>query len=307
MLLVKKKLLVYLFVLFAGSVKAGLIGADLYYKHIDDREYKIILVHYLDCASEKSDSIQTCFILTKESGGFYRKINLSRSSERDTNISLGVVCAGNKDNCVKKVVYASNIALPTMHGGYEIVWKSKNKFPLLKNVTLDPAQNFMLTAFVPQLAKDNYNSSTEIISFPFKSICLNKMLNYQLRVVEAEKDSVVYSLSLPYVYKGGVSPHANQVGLPQNPANPGYAQDQNLPVPPEENPVLPLTRMELNISYTASNPVHAGELSIDAKSGLIKIKPEESGKYMICFLATEYRKGNIMSEHQVIYFFNVEN
>lgn len=287
-------------------VNSNFIGATLGYTHLNDREYRIELTQYNSCSKAKLDSSQECFIVEKNSGGLYKKIKLELTSFADTAISLAVSCEGNRDNCLKKVKYTKIISLPTMYGGYEVLWLSNEISEELINYSMTTEQNsVLLKATIPYLNKDVYNSSPIFTSVPFKKTCVNKTLDYYLQSKDTDADSLVYSITEPFAGKKNSNmPNmiATSAGSMHSPAPPLPPPNGSVDYPRYPHHHFESKQLNIDPAKEPRPVISKGEGPI----GSWRFNPNQKGKYLATISVSEYRNKKLLSETQILFIFSAE-
>lgn len=126
------------------------------------------------------------------------------------------------------------------------------------------------------------NANPEYVTFPPVAICANKQLAYDHSAIDADGDSLVYSLCTPYT--GG-----NEFNVFGQPITQAPPFQEVLFIEP----------------YSLENVMGGIPLAIDPVDGLLTAVPNTLGRFVIAVCTDEYRDGEFLARHRRDFQFNV--
>src|ERR1043166_8125775 len=122
----KNFVILIFFVLFAKtSLATHIVGGEIYYDYLGSNNYKITLKVYRDCYTGMApyDNPATIFIFNS-SGGFVDRVEIPFPGSVQLPVTISNPCfTPPTDICVEEAVYMTNINLPNIPGGYDIVYQ----------------------------------------------------------------------------------------------------------------------------------------------------------------------------------------
>jgi gliding motility-associated-like protein len=266
-----------------------IVGGDLTYKHIANDSFEITLVLYVDCffgnpAAISSDA--TAMVAVFTSAGTEVKTMLEPRSAPVRINSVNLDCVVPPANaCVDQYIYKYYTTLPFLSGGYVLAFQRCCRNNTIKNIVDPQASGATYWCTVPDSVLSNgYNNAAVFTSLPPNYLCTNVFFSYDHSATDADGDSLSYELYTPYL---------------------GADQFNSRPLPPSAPP-YPLVNWQTG--YNAQNMMQGNpELNIDPVTGVISVKPQVSGQYVVGIAAKEYRNGQLINISRRDFQFNVFN
>lgn len=185
-------------------------GADLFYTHVSGNTYNITLVIYGDCSGAAFSNLIGASALVDVYNGsnLYTQVTLLQQSPT-TGTEVTPVCASQINNTacnggtlpgVKKFTYSRNVTLNTTSSGWRFRFtgnlgstSSAGRSSSITNISNSTGSSIMnLEATLNNL--NGANSSPTYTTIPTPFFCINKAANYNPGTVDANNDSLAYSL-----------------------------------------------------------------------------------------------------------------
>ena len=188
------------------------------------------------------------------------------------------------DVCVHTTHYEKIVTLPTVPGGYQLVYQRCCRNQTISNITNPDESGMTLLTYISEESMLQCNSGPDFTFIPPIFICVNKPIVFDHSAVDAEGDSLVYRLCTPYVGATSSDPY------PDVPSNPPY--DTVVWVDPPYN-------LD-NVLGTDSTV-----LTIDPQTGLLTGFPTNQGQFVVSICVEEYRNGQLLSSMRRDFQYNV--
>ncbi|TPE46027.1 gliding motility-associated C-terminal domain-containing protein [Pontibacter mangrovi] len=291
----KRILLLFLFFLSVTVTARAthIVGGEFEMQHLSGYNYKLSLNLYFDAvhgSSGAKDSYVSINVFSKASNAFVGRFNLSLSSVTRvpyTNIDCTV-----GELVTDKRVYTSNIYLdPNLYNlpeGYYITWERCCRNHTINNI-IDPdaaAQVFYME-FPPVVKKGQFFQNSSPILFPPLSdyACVDQLFYYEFNGTDPDGDSLVYSMVTPL--NGYTSADL-----------PAYYDLNTFPpvyyVTPQP---APYPTVPWRPGYSTVDQIHGSPaINIDAKTGLLTMRPAQKGLFVFGVKIEEYRDGTKLGE-----------
>ncbi len=168
------------------------------------------------------------------------------------------------DVCVHTTTYVDTILLPYNAHGYIMAYQRCCRNMSITNL-VDPDNTGMtLVAELSALAQQECNSSPQFNAFPPIYVCVNKPIEFASFAVDAENDSLVYSLCVP---------------------NGGGDKIFNMPQPPPNPPYVPVVYRP---PYSLANLMGGVPLAINPITGMLTGTPNTIGQFVVGICVTAY-------------------
>ena len=251
------------------------ICGNIRYEYINqdgiDYTYKIIVEMYKDC-----DIAAIPFDTTINLGiyhAFYNlkssTIHLKLSSEEFVDPSDLFPEGWKPKLCISKACYVDTIHLPSSLFGYHIYYQRCCKVPY---ANLTRLSGMSLYQFIPP--NPILNCSPRLRNYPLLLTCLSFPGKYPIEIIDKEGDSIVYSLSKPWM---------------------GASYYKQKPDPPASI-MLPLKEIQFASAYSPHEPFGKNSYSIiDTASRLINIYCPYEGYHSMTIDVKEYRQNMLIS------------
>jgi len=186
------------------------------------------------------------------------------------------------DVCVETTTYRGVINLPFIAGGYQLAYERCCRNETILNI-VDPLNaGAVFSTFIAETALRECNSSAKFTEWPPLFVCVNEPIDWDHSAIDADGDSLVYSLCTPLS---------------------GGSQARPQPVP-TNNP--PYDHVIWNDpAYNLDNLLGGDPLTIDSRTGRLTAVPGVMGQFVIGVCVSEYRNGEKISETRRDFQYNV--
>ena len=183
--------------------------------------------------------------------------------------------------CVHETVYRDTVHLPPSPGGYILAYERCCRNGTLNNI-LNPLETGA-TYFtrITDTALNECNNSPIFNQWPDLYICVNEELSFDHSAIDADGDSLVYSLCVP---------------------NSGATIDEPKPQPPNQPPY---GNVEWHPNFGLDNLLGGVPLQIDSETGLLTGTPSNIGQFLVGVCVEEYRNGVLISTLKRDFEYNV--
>lgn len=196
--------------LSAKSYATHIYGADLFYTHVSGNVYSVSMYIYGDCAGSSFPSLPgTPQVRVYNGSTLYTTLNLVAQSPT-SGLEVTPVCPSQKNNTkcssltnplpgVKRFFYKANVTLNTTSANWRFRFtggmgstSSAGRSTSITNITSSGSSVMNLEATLNNTSVNNTSPTYTTIPTPF--FCINKPANYNHGSVDADGDSLVYSL-----------------------------------------------------------------------------------------------------------------
>ncbi len=291
-----KKLLFFIGILFLcfKNFATHIVGADLYYTCLGNHVYEITLKMYRDCIRGEApyDRPISLFIFQNSNPQNYTIYQVYPDTV-PVSLSWQGCMASPPNLCISEGTYKLRVTLPPRIKGYDIAWARCCRNYTITNLVNPLERGVTYLATIPGielLGQLDCNSMPIFKNRPSSFICTNQDYYFDHSAIDPDGDSLVYEISNPYdgtnidgqgVYNPNVYPGTSPVVNQGNPI--GYKPYRNVPYAP---------------GYSYQNPFGNNQISIDAQTGLLRIRPAQPGIYVMAISVKEYRNGILLSENK---------
>lgn len=261
---------------------AHLVGGDLSYKCVSSGRYEVTLVIYKDCySSTPLDDPATITIFNKDNNTV-RTTTISLDQSELLNNGPDDPCILNApDVCLERGLYQSVIALSPNTNGYKIVYQRCCRNGSISNLFFPGETGSTYDVDIPGQAL-GCNSSPAFSDFPPSFLCAKSKFEFDFSAIDADGDSLVYSLTAPQQGASTSDP------MPAQASNPPYGS------------------VSYANGYTALKPFGSTSLiNIDPVTGRLTCIPQQQGQFVVCIAVAEYRNGVYIGRITRDFQFNV--
>lgn len=240
----------------ASSAKAShIMGSDISFRCLGGNQYQIVVTVYRDCSGISAptsipvDISSSCGSQTVTATVDAQNSGIEVSQLCPTAVST---CQGGSLPGVQVYTYVATVTLQPNCGLYTFSYDDCCRNPS-NNIVTPTSQGFMVRATL------NSNlvaceSAPVFTSLPVPYFCLGQPVNYSHGALDADGDSLVYSLVSPI----------NDLG----------------------------TNIPFTGTYTANNPMPtASGFNFNPQTGQMTFTPTQQGVYVVDVLVSEYRNG----------------
>lgn len=271
---------VFITILFLGGIKKAscshLVGGTMFYECLGGDSYRITLTIYRDCNTVAGAPFDPeAPIGIYDSNGTLVSLEEVPFNGSDTiPIILNNPCLVTPPNvCIEKSDYEFIVNLPSIPGGYDIVYQRCCRNSSAVNIVNPASMGSTYQVHIPDSNLVVCNSSPIFNNPPPTTMCTNYEFTYDLSATDGDGDSLVYSFGDPV--NGGTSA--------QPTPNPPSA-------PPHNNIIW-------NTGFSTNNQIDANpQFTIDPQTGFLSGTPLSAGFYTFSFTVKEYRNGVFLSE-----------
>ena len=269
--------------LLVRSYASHIVGGEITYTYLGNDVYHIKLKVYRDCNPTVTGTYDDPLALgIFNNTSLVTVVDIIFPGSNPVNDPVLASCIIPPDNvCVELAIYETDLTLPPIPGGYDIVYQR-----CCRNYTTVNLGNPNETGatFTTHINPSNtvINNAATFTSLPPIFLCVNTPFNYDHSAIDIDGDDLVYSFCDPYDGGDAMNP---------------------VPNPPNPPPYLPiLWGASFGTNYQiAANP----QFAIDANTGVITGTPIQFGQYVVGVSVKEYRNGVFMGETRRDFQFNV--
>lgn len=285
-------LMVLLFLTSSDINASHIVGGEMTYRCLGGQVYEITLTLRRDCFN---GSPEAQFDDPAHIGLFDNEGNVVRNAGQfglllldfrndDTlNEILKTECEiVGGDVCVHTTTYRGKIELPFLKGGYLLAYQRCCRNKTITNIH-DP--EFIGATYSVAISEDALrycNTSPKFGPFPPIYVCGDRPIIFDHSAFDAEGDSLVYSLCVPFA--GADTANSK----PTRPSRPPF---------PQVSYKLPFGLGDL----LGGSPA----LRIDQYNGLLTGQPNAIGQYLVGICVDEYRNGKLLSRIRRDFQYNV--
>lgn len=245
-----------LFVLFSNSAQAShIMGSDISFRCLGNNQYEIVVTVYRDCSGV---SVPTSIPVDIASACGNQTVTATQDAQ-NSGVEVSQLCPTAVSTCqggslpgVQVYTYVATVTLQPGCGVYTFSYDDCCRNPS-NNIVSPTSQGFRVQATL------NSNlvaceSAPAFTSLPVPYFCLGQPVNYSHGALDADGDSLVYTLIPPLDDLGGNIPFSG--------------------------------------AYTATNPMPtASGFNFNQQTGQMTFTPTQQGVYVIDVLVSEYRNG----------------
>ena len=280
-------LLFMLLGLFQNNLQAThIIGGEVNYTCLGDEQYEVELTVYRDCFFGADNAFfddPASIGIFDANGNLLDELRLPFLNNDTLTPILSDSCLFVPDNvCVHTASYRGEVHLPFSPGGYTMVYQRCCRNETISNI-IDPLNTgATFTAEISETSLMECNSGPKFREFPPLFICVNEPINWDHSAIDAEGDSLVYSLCAPF--SGG--------DIINNQPQP--------PNPPPYNTVV--WQNGFGVNNILGGP---DVLAIDPATGLLTGTPIIQGQFVVGVCIQEYKDGELISTSRRDFQYNV--
>ncbi|HEX5625214.1 MAG TPA: PKD domain-containing protein [Saprospiraceae bacterium] len=269
-----------------------IVGGEMTYRCLGGQVYEISLTLRRDCFNgspeAEFDDPAHLGIFDSEGApirniGQFGLLLLDFRNDDTLNEILRTECeVVGGDVCVHTTTYRGKIELPFRQGGYIIAYQRCCRNKTITNIVEPELIGATYSITISEDALRYCNSAPKFGAFPPIYICGDRVIQFDHSAIDANGDSLVYSLCVPYA---------------------GADTANSKPTRPSKPP-FPLVEYKPPFSL---NDLLGGvpALRIDPHTGLITGQPNAIGQYLIGICVDEYRNGRLLSRVRRDFQYNV--
>jgi len=258
------------------------VGGNLYYECLGNNNYRITFEMRRDCfngaPNAQFDDPASIAVYDGEGNlvqsiGRFGQILIPFSSTDTLNEVLTSECkVFGEDVCVHTTTYEDVVNLPANETGYVLVYQRCCRNNTLNNI-IDPLeQGATYSVELTSEAMRLCNSTPQFIEWPDIYLCNNDWYRFDHSAIDSDGDSLVYGLCVPSV---------------------GGTIDDPRPIPAS---APPHDQVVWAAPYNLQNMMGGvAPLRIDSETGMLSVRPDVIGQFLIGVCVKEYRDGELLS------------
>ena len=288
--MMKNILLTFSMMCLAAQLYAThIVGGSLIYEHISDSTYRVSIRLYKDCSPQSINFSTTIRLEIRNGDGSLPATSFVRLPllTRDTLDPHIDTCAFNPGVCVELGVYSKIITLPGEVDGYHLFYTDCCRNGSVVNIVSPLTYGEGLHTYIPDRNTYPSNSSPVFTTNPPVYVCKDQDLNYDFSAMDADGDSLVYTLIKPYHGLNEYSGPPYNSGVPYSSLLPTISATGT---PPDN---ITFNTIAYLPGFSETNPLNAisGNGLTLSSSGLLTGVPEMVGQYLVAVKVDEYRNG----------------
>jgi gliding motility-associated-like protein len=289
--------LFYIVFLHTSAHATHIVGGEMTYKYLGNNQYRMRLDLYIDCINGNSQAIES-----DRNALFAVHFGNNRQMMSGYPIAVGrqgpnrvsktnYNCLAIQPNaCVDHYWYERTITLAPRAGGYYVSFQRCCRNETITNIIDPGGAGANYWAYIPNPSDvDGANNSAVFSELPPNFLCTNTPLRFDHSAVDADGDSLVYSLTTPYT--GGT----RDFPRPDN----GSSGIMDRP---------PYSKIAWRNAYTAEDPINGNpKMNIDSSTGYLTLTPTLAGQFVVGISVKEFRNNVFVTETIRDYQFNVQS
>lgn len=267
-----------------------IVGGEISYEDLGGGTYRIRLVVYRDCGPANANGTgfddAASVGIFNAAGQLIDVVNIPISFQNvsEVPVVLENPCGTPPPSvCVEQAVYQQVVEIGESPNGFTLSYQRCCRNPSIINLTNPDDAGATFTTQIPgtNVTEDD-NSSPVWNSLPPVALCAGFDFFFDHSAADADGDSLAYSLCSPMFG-----------GTPNEPA----------PNPPNGPPY---TDVNWAPGYSATNPIDGDpSFEIDPVTGFLTGMPTQAGQYVIGICVEEWRDGQLLSNSNRDFQFNV--
>jgi hypothetical protein len=281
----------YLFVLivfsFFKSEASHIVGAELYYDCLGNNTYLVTFIEYRNCSAGCVNCASYGapeYIQVFDTSGNYIDSFAAPYMTPDTVAVIDTGgCAYPNDYCIEVATFHTTVILPYTPGGYVLVFQRCCRNNAILNIpTWTGATYFTNIPDTTEVSGCDNKPRFRLISPGLMPI--DTPFTFDMSAADPDGDSLAYRLTNSY-------DGANPTCPDPSPANAGGGCPDAASPPPylSVSYISPYT-----ITNPTNNPLDSGHLQIDAHTGILSGRVNQTGIFLVAVAADEYRNGTLI-------------
>ena len=267
------------------------VGADMTFTCIGQETYEIQLTVRRDCFNGDPEAIfeDPAYVGIFDTYGTpldwlgsLGAVRMELLSVEDIDAYDGICADDNGAICVSEARYRGVVYLPFRRKGYILSYQRCCRNVTLSNVVAPLETGNTAFVCITEETLNTCNSSPKFGDWPAVITCVGEPLAFDASAVDAEGDSLAYTLYTPHT---------------------GGSQVVPAPIPPKGPPY---DELEWAPGFSQDNMLGSGvPLTINNRTGLIQATPGAVGQYLVGILVEEWRDGKEISKTRRNFEYNV--
>ena len=274
------------------------IGAELYANLGENGQTRIILKKYYPISQSEIPTTELVMMHERMTGMLFQRVQLQLETDTTVYKDSSIDCSttGKRSNGVKPVKYVSNMELPIMPGGFDLVWMQAHLEEISRSLPKDMQSGFSLAIQMPNPFSSPPNAMPETGLLSSNVFCFGNSYEILLPAQDKDGDELTCVVSEPFSFLREPTLEPGPNYTPEA----GEAQsDTEIPLKilKYRPPFQPLSKLQGMSNFEINSP----SASLDKKTGILTFTPDRSGTYLIGITLSDTRKGEILSSHQSVF------
>lgn len=288
---------VLFFLLFLTGREAfatHIVGGELNYKHLGGNNYEIRLTVYRDCYVGVPPFDNPAFVgIFDSNNSLLQTLQMPFRGLDTLPPAINDPCMiPPLDFCYEVTTYIDTVNLPPRAGGYQISYQRCCRNQNILNIINPECVGATYYATIPGPEVVAINSNPVFKLWPPPFICVNKPWVFDQSATDADGDSLVYELFMPYDGLTAACPVVtNPTPFPAGSTCPNSVTScPPVPVSP------PFPSIVWKTPYSTANMLGGVPMQINSSTGQVTATPNLQGYFVIGIKVKEYRNGVFLSE-----------
>lgn len=282
-----------LFCFYHNSIATHIVGGELYYHWLGNNNYAIEMRVYRDCYNGVPffDAVASIGVFNANNALLYELCVPLLSYDTIPPTIVSPCFIPPTDVCYQRGIYRDTINLPPVAGGYQLAYQRCCRNVTILNIQTPLDVGITIYATIPTNVANAINSNPVYNALPPPFICLGIPFQFDHSATDADGDSLVYELCLPYV--GGEN-NNNSCPITNQPAC-GAGTWTCGPAPhPPFNP--PYGNVLWQPPFSLSNLLGGVPMAINSQTGLLTCTPNTVGQFVYGVCVREYRNNSLIGK-----------
>ena len=260
-----------------------IVGGEMNYRWLGNNLYEVKLAVYRDCYNGQAPFDNPAAITVfDDNGNVIANSSVYITSQQQVPAVLNSPCLIPPTNlCYEVAYYVYNLSLPPRPGGYSIVYQRCCRNQTIINLSNVSNTGGTYLATIPDSFLAYPNSNPVFDELPPTFICQSAPFEFDHSATDADGDSLIYELCIPFAG-----------GSRQSPA----------PSPADPPPYSPVVYAP---PYSVFNMLGGTPFSVDRFSGKVTATPATAGQFVYGLCVKEYRNGVMIGESRRDFQLNV--
>lgn len=281
----------------SAPTQGQVVGVELYYQQLENQQLRVILTKYATPNYFSAPAFETVALHEREAFMLHGTLQLEQECIEDIAPSDTQACGENPG--LKKITYSAITNLLPMPGGYDITWgQCCLNETFIVNVESYKPVDLALSVYLPDPMNTELNAMPHLASLPPHLICANQNQSLQIEAKDPDGDRVTYSFSSPFSSES-IHEHQATVGMPM-------LSDEAAQVLPKLTGRPPFKAIPYKQGFSAQHPLPEEHCQLSEQSGELSIESSLSGQYLIGLTLRDFRKEQLMSEHQCLWLLEIQ-
>lgn len=260
-----------------------IVGGEMNYRWLGGNQYEVKLAVYRDCYNGQAPFDNPAAITVfDDNGNVIANSSVYITSQQQVPAVLNSPCLIPPTNlCYEVAYYIYNLNLPPRPGGYSIVYQRCCRNQTIINLSNVSNTGGTYLATIPDSFLAYPNSNPAFNELPPTFICQSAPFEFDHSATDADGDSLVYELCIPF-----------SGGSRQTPA----------PSPADPPPYSPVVYAP---PYSVFNMLGGTPFTVDRFTGKVTATPASAGQFVYGLCVKEYRNGVMIGESRRDFQLNV--